>query len=96
MNKKTIGIIGAGKHFNNRIYPILSKSNFFEIKGILKRNKNNFKKIKKFNEKDFFDQHFDFVYIACPNKFHERYIIKSLKVGSHVICEKPFILKKKI
>ena len=24
MNKKTIGIIGAGKHFNKRIYSILS------------------------------------------------------------------------
>tara|TARA_B110000438_G_scaffold297170_1_gene343123 strand:+ start:1357 stop:2283 length:927 start_codon:yes stop_codon:yes gene_type:complete len=95
LKKKTIGIIGAGKHFKNRIYPILSKSNFFEIKGILKRNKNNFKKIKKFNEEDFFKQHFDFVYIACPNRFHENYIIKSLKVGCHVICEKPFIIKKK-
>jgi len=95
LNKKTIGIIGAGKHFNNRIFPILSKSNFFQIEGILKRKNNNFKKIKKFNEKDFFKQKFDFVYIACPNKFHERYIIKSLKAGCHVICEKPFILSKK-
>ena len=95
MNKKTIGIIGSGQHFNKKIFPILSNSNFFQIKGVLRKKKITFKNIKNFNEKDFFNQHFDFIYIACPNKFHEKYIIKSLIAKSHVICEKPFILRKK-
>ncbi len=95
MKKKTIGIIGAGKHFANKIYPILSNSNFFKIKGILRKKNIVFKNIKNFNEKDFFNQYFDFVYIACPNKFYEKYIIKSLKNQSHVISEKPFVLRKK-
>jgi predicted dehydrogenase len=95
VNKKTIGIIGSGSHFSKRIYPILLKSSFFKIGGILKKNKINFKNIKYFNEKDFFEKEFDFVYISCPNLYHEKFIIKSLKVGSHVICEKPFVVRKK-
>ncbi len=95
MNKKTIGIIGTGQHFNKKIYPVLLKSNFFKIKGILRKKKINFKNIKNFNEKDFFKQQFDFIYISCPNKLHEKYIIKSLIAKSHVICEKPFLLRKK-
>ena len=95
MDKKTIGIIGTGKHFSKRIFPILSKSEFFQVKGVLRKKNNNFKNIKNFKERDFFNQNFDFIYIACPNKFHEKYIIRSLMARSHVICEKPFILRKK-
>ena len=95
MNKKAIGIIGTGKHFNKKIFPILYKSDFFQIKGILRKKKSNFKNIKYFNEKNFFKRKFDFIYIACPNKYHEQYIIKSLMSGSHVICEKPFVMRKK-
>ena len=95
MNKKTVGIIGPGKHFKEKIYPILIKSNFFNIQGILRRKKIGFEKIKYLNEKEFFKKKFDFVYISCPNKQHENYILKSLIMGSHVICEKPFILRKK-
>ena len=95
MNRKTIGIIGTGSHFSEKIYPVLLKSNFFQMKGILRRKKSNFKNIKKFNEKSFFKKEFDFIYISCPNKQHENYIIKSLKAGSHVICEKPFVVRKK-
>ena len=95
VNKKTVGIIGPGKHFKEKIYPILIKSNFFNIQGILRRKKIGFEKIKYLNEKEFFKKKFDFVYISCPNKQHENYILKSLTMGSHVICEKPFILRKK-
>ena len=92
---KRIGIIGAGNHFINKIYPSLSKSKFFKISGILSNNKKLFKNIKNYNKKDFFRKNFDFIYISCPNIFHEKYIIKSLKNNSHVICEKPFLIRKK-
>ena len=95
MIKKTIGIIGAGMHFNKRIYSILSKSNFFRIAGILRKRKKKFKNIKNFSEKDFFKNKFDFIYIATPTKLHEKFIIKSLKNGSNVICEKPFVIRNK-
>jgi len=92
---KRIGIIGAGNHFINKIYPSLSKSKFFKISGILSHNKKLFKKIKYYTEKEFFRKNFDFIYISCPNIFHEKYIIKSLKSDSHVICEKPILIRKK-
>lgn len=95
MNKKKIGIIGTGKHFSERIYPVLSKSSFFKISGVLRRKKKFFKNIPNFNKRDFFKKKFDFIYISCPNKFHETYIINSLRSGSHVICEKPFVIRKK-
>jgi len=95
MKKKTIGIIGPGRHFVQKIYPILYRSNFFKISGILRKNDINFKNIKKFSERDFFLKKFDFTYIACPNKSHEKYIIKSLNSGFNVICEKPFIIRRK-
>ena len=94
VKKKTIGIIGTGKHFFKRIYPILKISKSFKITGILNR-KNKIKNFKNFNEKDFFREKFDFIYIATPNKSHEKFIIKSLKNNSHVICEKPFLTRKK-
>ena len=46
--KKKIGIIGAGKHFEEKIYPILSKSKFFNIEGILRKKNKSFNKIKIF------------------------------------------------
>ena len=94
MNKKNIGIIGTGNHFFKRICPILKSSKFFEIKSILNRKR----KVKNFinlSEKNFFKKKFDFIYILTPNKSHEKFVMKSLKNDSHVICEKPFIISNK-
>ena len=93
--KKTIGIIGPGKHFADKIYPVLNRSNYFKISGVLRKKNKNFKSIKRFNEKEFFSKKFDFVYISTPNSSHEKYIIKSLNSGYNVICEKPFVTRKK-
>ena len=91
MIKKTIGIIGPGYHFEKNIISVLNKNRFFKIKSILRNKNKKYKNYKTLNEVDFFKEKFDFVYISCPNKLHEKYIIKSLKSGSHVICEKPFL-----
>ncbi len=91
MKKKIIGIIGPGYHFEKNIMPVLVNNSSFKIGGILRNKKKKFKIYKIFNEDKFFKENFDFVYISCPNKLHEKYIIKSLKSGFHVICEKPFL-----
>ena len=95
MKKKTIGIIGPGRHFKKNIYPILNKSKFFKISGVLRKKKINFLNIKNFSYHDFFREKFDFIYISCPNKLHEKFILKSLNSHSHVICEKPFVIDDK-
>lgn len=95
MKKKKIGIIGPGKHFLNKIYPILTKSKSFQIQSVLRKSKKPFKNITLMTDKEFFNQNLDFVYICCPNNFHENYILKSLKSNFNVICEKPFLTNKK-
>ena len=95
MKKKTIGIIGPGIHFEKKIYPLFKKYKFLKIDGILRKKNKSFKNIKVLKENAFFRKKFDFIYISCPNNFHQKYIIKSLKNNSHVICEKPFVNNNK-
>lgn len=93
MNQHSLGVIGPGSHFKNKIEPVIKKNKFFKINGYLRK-----KKIKKknfFSEKEFFRNKFDFVYISCPSQLHEKYIIKSLNSGYNVICEKPFVTSLK-
>ena len=48
MKKKSIGVIGAGKHFMEKIFPVMSNSNFYKINGILRKNNKPFKNIPIF------------------------------------------------
>ena len=93
MKYKSLGIIGPGNHFKNRIAPIIKRNNFFKIDGFLKKKKIN--KKNYLSEAEFFKKKFDFVYISCPNQLHEKYIVKSLNSGFNVICEKPFVINSK-
>ena len=95
MKVKSIGIIGAGKHFVEKVYPIISENNFLKIDGILRKKNKRFKRVPILKEKEFFKKTFDFVYICCPNYYHEKYILKSLNSNFNVICEKPFVIRKK-
>ena len=54
MGVKSIGIIGAGKHFKEKIFPLIFKKSIFKIEGILRNSNKPFKKIPILKEKEFF------------------------------------------
>lgn len=93
--KIKIGIIGPGRQFQNKIYPILKKSKIFLINSITSSKKAYYRNFKILSLEEFFNRKLDFVYISTPNELHEKYIIKSLQKKINVICEKPFITNKK-
>jgi hypothetical protein len=65
---KTIGVIGSGKHFIEKIYPILIKSDFFKLSGILRKKNILFKRIKLFDEKSFLEINLIlFIFLALIN-----------------------------
>lgn len=50
--------------------------------------------IDKFDSlKELFD-HSEIIYVASPHETHYKYAKAALEQGKHVICEKPFVLKK--
>jgi len=89
-----LGIIGDGEHFKRNILPIIKKSKFIKITGYLKFS-NRKKGPLHFNKNYFFNRNFDFIYIATPNKLHEKYILESLKKNFHTLCEKPILTSSK-
>ena len=52
MGVKSIGIIGAGKHFQEKIFPLIFKKSIFKIEGILRNSNKPFKKIPILKEKN--------------------------------------------
>ena len=95
LKKINLGVIGPGNHFEKNIFPIIKKYKFIKIKSFLSNKKFFFNKFTCKNESEFFKDDYDFVYISTPNVTHEKYIIKSLNNSYNVICEKPFLTRKK-
>lgn len=95
LKKLSLGVIGPGNHFKKNIFPVIKKYKYIKIKSFLSNKKFFFNKFTCKNESEFFKNNYDFVYISTPNVTHEKYIIKSLNNGYHVICEKPFLTRKK-
>ena len=89
-------LIGAGSFGIKRANAIKNSKKGSLVK-IFDTNKNNSKKAseilktKEANniEEIFNDKNIHVVCICAPNKFHKEFIIKGLKAGKHVFCEKP-------
>ena len=39
MNQHSLGVIGPGSHFKNKIEPVIKKNKFFKINGYLRKKK---------------------------------------------------------
>ena len=51
--------------------------------------------MKKENQKNFFSNKYDIVYIACDTGSHFKFIFKCLKKNINVMCEKPLAISIK-
>lgn len=94
------GIIGAGKHAQNRVMPAIVKAGH-EVSAIYSRNPDKAKEIglkylsKPYDDLEtFFTGGFEAVYIASPNHLHYEHAMAALRRGKHVLLEKHMTLKE--
>lgn len=90
-----LGILGNAAIVKNKIIPTVNVlEDLFELSAIGTRD-NKLHTSEELPHRCSYEDvvcnpAIDVVYIALPNSMHEDWIIKSLKAGKHVICEKPF------
>lgn len=94
------GIIGAGKHAQNRVMPAIVKSGH-EVSAIYSRNIDKAKEIglkylsKPYDDLEtFFTGGFEAVYVASPNHLHYEHTLAALRRDKQVLLEKHMTLKE--
>lgn len=101
MKKLNIGILGVSNHFIKRIILPLTNSNYCALYAISSRNVNHaIQAAKEFNipvvhktyQAILDDSNVDAVYVPLPNHMHAEWVIKSIKSGKPVLCEKPLAM----
>jgi len=97
MTKKIkLGVIGCSRIAKNSTIPAIIKSPYAELEIVGSRSEKKAKDYaREFNCKKFGsyetvlnDEEVDAIYISTPVGLHEEWVIKSAKVGKHIICEK--------
>ncbi len=98
-NKFNWAILGCGNIANDFARDIIrnggeiySVANRTYAKAIEFANKYNILKVYENIDDIFTDENVDVVYIATPHNMHIEYILKALKNGKHVLCEKAITL----
>ncbi len=98
-NEVKVGVIGCGRvaHRFPSEASVVNGVNVVAAFDVDKNAASSFaslgNKIIIYNDIDSFLNAVDAVYIATPHLSHYGYIKKSLKVGKHVLCETPMVLK---
>lgn len=98
-NEVKVGVIGCGRvaHRFPSEASVVNGVNVVAAFDVDKNAASSFaslgNKIIIYNDVDSFLNAVDAVYIATPHLSHYGYIKKSLKVGKHVLCETPMVLK---
>ena len=98
-NKKVSwGILGTAQIAIKKVIPAMIQTKFCSIEAIASRYLFNAQSVadqfqikKAFGsyEEILLDPTIEAIYIPLPNHLHVEWIIKSLEVGKHVLCEKP-------
>lgn len=104
MKKLNIGILGVSNHFIKRIIlPIANSRNCIPF-AIASRNSEIAQEAaREFNipvshqnyQALLDDANVDAVYIPLPNHLHAEWVLKALRAGKPVLCEKPLALDQK-
>jgi predicted dehydrogenase len=91
-----MAIIGYGGMGSWHAENVSSRIDEMKVKGVFDlrqeacdKAQNNGLIVYKSVEELLQDSEIELVTIATPNNFHKDYIIKCLRAGKHVICEKP-------
>jgi predicted dehydrogenase len=100
MKKIRWGLLSTA-HINNQLIPAIRHSRFGELVAVASRGE---EKARSYAELWQIPLHFDsyeallasdeidVVYIALPNHLHAEWMIRAMRAGKHVLCEKPFVL----
>ncbi len=95
------GVLGTAKIANGCTIPGMQEAKNCELYAIAGRNeekavsfkeKFGFEKAYTGYEKLIEDPEVQAVYIPLPNNLHKEWVIKALRAGKHVLCEKPLAL----
>ena len=95
-----IGIVGSGR-IANRFVPESKVVNGAQVTAVMNPEKKDgelFAKLhglKAYSDYDIFLKEVDIVYVASPHLTHYNYVKDALLANKHVLCEIPFMLRKK-
>src|SRR3990172_11223773 len=104
MNRVSWGILSTAKIGLKKVIPSMQKGKYSAIIAIASRDlekaQNAARELripKAYGsyEELLADSEIDAIYIPLPNHLHVEWTIKSLKVGKHVLCEKPVAMNLK-
>jgi predicted dehydrogenase len=104
MKKVNWGILSTAKIGLNSVIPAMQQGHYSEITAIASRDlekaKNAARKlaIPKYYpsyEELLEDKDVEAIYIPLPNHLHVEWVLKSLREGKHVLCEKPLSMNLK-
>lgn len=101
MSKIRVGVIGAGSWAVASHLPNLIKNNDIELVGVSRKGAANLEKIKNEfnfqmaseNYRDVLDAGVDICVIGSPTGLHHEHAMAALRVGAHVMCEKPVTIE---
>lgn len=104
MAKILWGIISTANIGTEKVIPAMQKGQYCEITAIASRdpetaksaaNRLNIPKAYGSYDKLLADKDIEAIYIPLPNHLHAEWVLKSLKAGKHVLCEKPITMNYK-